>query len=92
VNDTNNHQKLVTLMILAAAVIAGLSATTSYQLSYASLLEADDSECSIFCPRIEDSIFMIIIMIIILISIMNVVIYSRESKRGWGHCIASSIW
>ena len=54
--DTNNHQQLVTSMILAVAMFSGLYATTSFQLSYASsLLEADDSECVIFCPRIEDS-------------------------------------
>lgn len=42
-------------MILAVALIMGLYSAISLQLSYASLLSADDSECVIFCPRIEDS-------------------------------------
>lgn len=43
-------------MILAVAIIfTGLYTTTSLQLSYASLVEADDSKCAIFCPNIDDS-------------------------------------
>ncbi len=54
-NNKNNHPKLITSMILAVVIFAGLYAATSLQLSYASLLSAEDSECVIFCPRIEDS-------------------------------------
>ncbi len=54
-NNRNNHPKLIMPIILAVAIFAGLYATTSLQLSYASLLQAEDSECIIFCPRIEDS-------------------------------------
>lgn len=46
----------MTSMILTVAIFAGLYSAVSLQLSYASLLNADDSECVIFCPRIEDSL------------------------------------
>ncbi len=48
-----NHSKLMATMVLTVAMFAGLLSTTSYQLSYASILHAEDSDCAVFCPNLE---------------------------------------
>jgi hypothetical protein len=48
-----NHSKLVATMILTVAMFAGLYVTTSSQSSYASLINAEDSDCAIFCPNLD---------------------------------------
>lgn len=48
-----NHSKLITTMVFTVAMFAGLSMITSYQSSYASLINAEDSDCAIFCPSLD---------------------------------------
>ena len=40
-------------MAITVAMFAGLYGTTSFQLSYATLLSADDSDCVIFCSHLD---------------------------------------
>jgi hypothetical protein len=53
VNKMKNHSKLVAIMVLTITMFAGMSVSTSHQLSYASLFHAEDSDCAIFCPNLE---------------------------------------
>jgi hypothetical protein len=48
-----NDSKLVATIVLTVAMFAGLYAATSYQLSYASIINAEDSDCAVFCPNLE---------------------------------------
>ena len=48
-----NHSKLVATMVITIAMFAGMYASTSYQLSYASLFHTEDSDCAVFCPNLE---------------------------------------
>jgi hypothetical protein len=40
-------------MVITLAMVAGLYTLTSYQSSYDSLINADNSESAIFCPSID---------------------------------------
>lgn len=52
-NKKYNCVQLVTTMVITLAMVAGLYTLTSYQSSYASLINADDSDCAIFCPSLD---------------------------------------
>lgn len=52
-NKLKNHSKLIATMVLTITMFAGIYAFTSYQLSYASLFHAEDSDCAVFCPNLE---------------------------------------
>ena len=41
------------IMAITVAMFVGLSMTTSFQSSNATLLSTDDSDCVIFCPHLD---------------------------------------
>jgi hypothetical protein len=53
VNNKKNNSKLVATVVLTVVMFAGMYVSTSSQVSYASILHAEDSDCAIFCPNLE---------------------------------------